>query len=70
MMEKFKKTLLDLDNSMHKELNYLIENKWHYYLDMEKKIRESTLANLFLEFKKVQIIKKVQKYSHKFQPKY
>ena len=28
------------------------------------------MANLFLDFKKIQITKKVQKYSHEFQPKY
>ena len=53
MMEKFKKTPLELDNSMPKELNSLIENKWHYCLNLEKQIRESTLANLFLDFKKI-----------------
>ena len=53
MMEKFKKTPLELDNSMPKELNSLIENKWHYFLNLEKKIRESTLTNRFPNFKKV-----------------
>ena len=36
MMAKFKKTPLELDNSMAKELNSLIENKWHYCLTLEK----------------------------------
>ena len=49
MMEKFKKTPLELDTSMPKELNSLIENKWHYCLELERQIRESTLANLVLE---------------------
>ena len=70
MMEKFKKTPLELDNLMPKELNSLIENKWHCYLNMEKKIRESTLENLIIDLKNVQIMKKVQKYSYRFQPKY
>ena len=69
MMAKFKTTPLELDNTMPKELYSLIENKWHYCLNLEKEMRKSTLANLFLEFKRVQITKKVQKYSKKFQPK-
>ena len=59
MMAKFKTNPLELDNTMPKELYFVIENKWHYCLNLEKEIRESTLANLFLEFKKVQITKKV-----------
>ena len=66
MMAKFKTTPLELDNTMPKELFSLIENKWHYLLNLEKEIRESTLANLFPEFKRVQITKKVQKYGNKF----
>ena len=65
-MEKFKKTPLELDNSMPKELNSLIENEWHYCLNLEKQIRESTLVNLFLDLKNDQIMKKVQKYSYIF----
>ena len=66
MMEKFKKTPLELDNSIPKELNSLIENKWDYCLTLEKKIRESTLANLIPDLKNVKIMKKIQKYSYKF----
>ena len=44
-MEKFKTTPLELDNTMPKELYSLIENKWHYCLNLEKEIREYTLAN-------------------------
>ena len=29
MMEKFKTTQLELDNTMPKELYTLVENKWH-----------------------------------------
>ena len=36
MMAKFKKTPLELDNSMPKELNSLIENKWHHCLKLER----------------------------------
>ena len=68
MMAKFKTTPLELDKTMTKELYSLIENKWHYCLNLEKEIRESTLANLFPKFKRVQITKKVQKYHNKFQP--
>ena len=57
-MAKFKTTPLDLDNTMPKELYSLMENKWHYCLNLEKEIRESTLANLFLEFKRVQITRR------------
>lgn len=47
MIIKFKITPLELDNSIPKELYSLIENKWHYCLNIEKEIRESTLAELF-----------------------
>ena len=70
MMAKFKTTPLELDNTMPKELYSLIENKWHYCLNLEKDIRESTLANLFPKFKRGKITKKAQKYGCKFQPKY
>ena len=59
MMAKFKTTPLELDNIMPKELYSSIKNKWHYCLNLEKEIRESTLANLFPKFKRVQITKKV-----------
>ena len=36
MMEKFKNTSLELDNSMPKELYTLVENKWHSCLNLEK----------------------------------
>ena len=39
MMEKFKTTPLELDSTMPKELYSLIENKWHYCLNVEKDIR-------------------------------
>lgn len=52
MMAKFKTTPLELDNTMPKELRSIIENKWHYYLKMEKEIRESTLACVMRKLKK------------------
>ena len=36
MMAKFKTTPLELDNTMPKDLYSLIENKWHYCLNLEK----------------------------------
>ena len=38
--------------------------------EFRKRNKRSTLANLFLEYKRVQITKKVQKYGNKFQPKH
>ena len=46
IMAKFKTTPLELDNSIPKYLYSIIKNKWHYYLKMEKEIRESTLARV------------------------
>ena len=70
MMEKFKTTPLELENIMPKELYSLIENKWHYFLNLEKDIRDSTSVNLFPKFKRWQITKKAHKYGSRFQPKY
>ena len=70
MMAKFKLTPLELDNTMPRELSSLVENKWHYFLEMERQIREATLADLFIDLKNVQIMNKVKKYSYKFKPKY
>ena len=36
MMEKFKDTPLELDNTMPKELYTIVENKWHHCLNVEK----------------------------------
>ena len=36
MMSKFKNTPLELDNTMPNELYTIVENKWHYYLNLEK----------------------------------
>ena len=52
MMAKFKNTPLELDNSIPKDLYSIIENKWHYFLNMEKEIRESTLAQVMPELTK------------------
>ena len=39
MMAKFKTTPLELDNTMPKELYSLIENKWHYSINLKREIR-------------------------------
>ena len=70
MMAKFKTTPLELDNTMPKELYSLIKNKWHYCLNLEKEIRESTLANVFPKLTRGKITKKIKKYGSRFQPKY
>ena len=70
MMAKFKNTPLDLDNSMPKELYSIIENKQHYCLNMEKEIRESTLAHVISELTNGKISKENKKHGRKFSPKY
>lgn len=70
MMSKFKKTPLQLDNTMPKELYTIVENKWHYCLNLEKKIRESTLAQVMPKLKKGKITKAQNKYGNQFAPKY
>ena len=69
MMAQFKVTPLELDNTLPKELNSLIENKWHYCLDMERQMREAILANLFSNLKKGKIKNIVKEYNHKFKPR-
>ena len=70
MMEKFKTTPLELDNTMPKELYTLVEKKWHYCLNMAREIRESTLARVMLELTKGQITKANKKHGARFSPKY
>ena len=70
MMAKFKKTPLELANSMPKSLYDKVEQKWHYCLDLEKKIRETSLGQLMPELKKAQIAKDIKKYVVRFVPKY
>ena len=70
IMEKFKTNPPELDNSMPKELSSIVENKWHYCLNMEKEIRESTLARVMPDLTKGQIRMASKKYGRKFAPKY
>ena len=69
-MSKFKNTPLELDNTMPKELYTLVENKWHYFLNLKKQIRESTLGQVMLELRKGKIVKENKKYGNQFAPKY
>ena len=66
MMEKFKNTPLELDSSMPKDSYSIVENKWHYYLNMEKEIRESTLAQVMPELLRGKITKDNKKHGNKF----
>ena len=69
-MSKFKNTLLELDNTMPKILYDIIEQKFHYFLNLEKQIRESTLAQAMQKLTKGQITKANKKYGGIFTPKY
>ena len=70
MMANFKTTPLELDNSILKELRSIVENKLHYYLNMEKEIRESKLAHVMPNLTKYPIIKASRRHISKFSPKY
>ena len=70
MMEKFKNTPLEFDNTMPKDLYLTNENKWHYCLNMEKEIRESTLTQLMAELTRGHTTKDNKKHGRKFAPKY
>lgn len=52
MMAKFKNNPLEFDTTMPKDLCSVVENKWHYFLNMEKEIRESALTQVMLELSK------------------
>lgn len=55
---------------MPKELYSIVENKWHYCLNVEKEIRQSTLAHVMLDLTKGQISKASKKHGRKFVPNY
>ena len=69
-MEKFKNTPLEFDNTMPKDLYLIVENKQNYCLNMEKQIRESTLAQVMPELTRGKITKANKKYGNKFSSKY
>ena len=70
MMSKFKNTPLEFSNSITKGLYDIVEQKWHHCLNLEKQIRESTLAQVMPELTKGQIVKEVKRYAVRFTPKY
>ena len=57
MMTTFKKTPLEIANSIPKSLYDKFEQKLHYCLDTEKKIRETTLAEVMPKLSKTQCLK-------------
>lgn len=70
MMEIFKKAPLEITNSMPKSLYERVEQKWHCCLNVERKIRETSLAQVMPKLSKVQIVKAMKKYVIRFIPKY
>ena len=70
VMENFKKAPLEVANSMPKNLYERVEQKWHYCLNLERKIRETSLAQVIHELSKAQIAKAMKKYVVRFVPKY
>ena len=61
MMAQFKYTPLELDGKLPKELSKTVEDGWHFFLRMEKEMRESTLANILLDLTKEKNIQCSQK---------
>ena len=70
MMSKFKNIPLEFSNIILNGLYDIVEQKWHYYLNFEKQIRETTLAQVMPELTKGQIAKENKKYGGRFTPKY
>ena len=54
---------------MPKELYKIVEDKWHFCLQMEKEIRESTLARFFLDLTKSKITNAVKRHNNRFTSK-
>ena len=70
MMANFKKSPLEIANSMPKSLYERVEQKWHYCLNLERKIRETSLTQAMPKLSKEQIAKAIKKYVVIFVPKY
>lgn len=70
MMAILKKTPLELANSIPKSLYDRVEQKWHYCLDIEKQIRETTLAQVMPELSKANMTKAIKRYVAIFVSKY
>ena len=69
-MANFKKAPLEITNSMPKTLYEKVEQKWHYCLNLERKIRETSLTQAMPKLSKEQIAKAIKKYVVIFVPKY
>ena len=70
MMVEYKHTPLELDGSFPKELYKILEDKWHFCLQSEKEIRDSTLARMLPDLTKSQIKNVVKRHNNRFTPKY
>lgn len=55
MMSKFKTTPLEFANSIPKSLYDIVEQKWHYCLNLERQIKETQLAQVMPELTKGKI---------------
>ena len=69
-MANFKKAHLEIANSMPKILYDRFEKRWHYCLNLERKIRETSLTQVMPKLSKEQIAKAIKKYVVIFVPKY
>ena len=69
-MSNFRTTPLEFVNSVPKSLYDIVEKKWHYCLNLERQIRETSLAQVMPELTKAQIDKAMKKYVVMFTPKY
>ena len=47
-----------------------MEDKWNFYLNAEKEIRESSLASLLPDLTKSQVVNVVKRHNNIFTPKY
>ena len=70
MMATFKKSPLEISNSMPKILYERVDQKWRYCLDTERKIRETALAQVMPKLSKARIAKAIKKCVVRFVPKY
>ena len=70
MMATFKKNPLEISNSIPKSLYERVEKKWHYYLNIERQIRETSLTQLMPKLNRAEMSKSIKKYAIRFVPKY
>lgn len=69
-MEIFEHTLIEISNSLSKDLYDSVEQKWQYSLSTERQIKETTLAQVMVEFDKITMTKEIKKCTGKLVPKY